>query len=153
MKSEYFRTLAFCLIIPAVLTAAASGIAKDSPDFVQITPADVYIYEYDWTPDSQGWIATAAHGSGDANWYVAKLYGINAHSGEMREIYPPKWQIAEPHISPDGKHVAFIEGLMSDEGVTGGDLFVVATAGGPARNGAGIGYSRNSNEIRAPQHI
>ena len=100
----------------------------------QVTPADVYIYEYDWTPDGQGWVATAAHGSGDANWYVAKLYAINSHSGEMREIYTPKWQIAEPHISPDGKHVAFIEGLMSDEGVTGGDIFVVATSGGAARN-------------------
>ena len=92
----------------------------------QVTPADVYVYEYDWTPDSQGWVATAAHGSGDANWYVAKLYRINAQSGEMREIYAPKWQIAEPHISPDGKNVAFIEGLMSDEGSTGGDIYVVA---------------------------
>src|SRR5258708_18004400 len=84
----------------------------------QITPADVYIYEYDWTPDGQGWVATAAHGSGDANWYIAKLYRINGQSGEMREIYNPKWQIAEPHISPDGQHVAFIEGLMSDDGST-----------------------------------
>ena len=100
----------------------------------QLTPDDVYIYEYDWTPDSQGWVATAAHGSGDANWYVAKLYAINSRSGGMREIYSPKWQIAEPHISPDGKSVAFIEGLMSDEGVTGGDVFVVPTAGGTARN-------------------
>ncbi len=100
----------------------------------QITPADVYIYEYDWTPDSQGWVATAAHGSGDANWYVAKLYAINLRSGEMREIYAPKWQIAEPHISPDGKSVAFIEGLMSDEGSTGGDIYVVSTAGGAPRN-------------------
>src|SRR5450432_260838 len=100
----------------------------------QVTPADVYIYEYDWTPDSQGWVATAAHGSGDANWYVAKLYAINARSGDMREIHTPRWQIAEPHISPDGKSVAFIEGLMSDEGVTGGEIFVVATAGGAARN-------------------
>ncbi len=44
----------------------------------------------------------------------------------MHEIYAPKWQIAEPHISPDGKSVAFIEGLMSDEGSTGGDIYVVA---------------------------
>ena len=100
----------------------------------QVTPADVYIYEYDWTPDGQGWVATAAHGAGDANWYIAKLYRINAQSGEMREIYAPKWQIAEPRISPDGKSVAFIEGLMSDEGSTGGDVFVVPTAGGAPRN-------------------
>jgi dipeptidyl aminopeptidase/acylaminoacyl peptidase len=100
----------------------------------QVTPADVYVYEYDWTPDGQGWVATAAHGSGDANWYIAKLYRINSQSGEMREIYSPKSQIGEPHVSPDGKHVAFIEGLMSDEGVTGGDIYVVSSAGGTARN-------------------
>ena len=29
----------------------------------QVTPADVYVYEYDWTPDGQAWAATAAHGS------------------------------------------------------------------------------------------
>ncbi len=50
---------------------------------------------------------------------------INSQSGAMREIYAPKWQIAEPRISPDGKSVAFIEGLMSDESSTGGDIYVV----------------------------
>jgi dipeptidyl aminopeptidase/acylaminoacyl peptidase len=100
----------------------------------QVTPADVYIYEYDWTPDGQGWVATAAHGAGDANWYIAKLYAINSQSGAMRQIYAPKWQIAEPRISPDGKSVAFIEGLMSDEGSTGGDIFIAPTAGGTVRN-------------------
>ncbi len=100
----------------------------------QLTPADVYVYEYDWTPDGQSWVATAAHGSGDANWFVARLYRINSSSGEMREMYAPKLQIAEPRVSPDGKNVAFIEGLMSDEGVTGGDIFVVPIAGGTAHN-------------------
>jgi dipeptidyl aminopeptidase/acylaminoacyl peptidase len=100
----------------------------------QLSPADLYVYEYDWTPDGQNWVATAAHGSGDANWYVARLYRINAQSGDMQEIYPPKWQIAEPRVSPDGKYVAFIEGLMSDEGATGGDIHVVPIAGGAAQN-------------------
>ena len=100
----------------------------------QVTPADIYVYEYDWTPDGQSWIASAAHGSGDANWYVARLYRIDAQSGQMHEIYAPKLQIAGPRISPDGKNVAFIEGLMSDEGVTGGDIFVVPISGGSARN-------------------
>ena len=100
----------------------------------QITPADVYVYEYDWTPDGQGWAATAAHGNGDANWWIARLYLIDASSGEMREIYKPKLQLADPRVSPDGKNIAFIEGLMSDEGSTGGDVHVVPIAGGTARN-------------------
>jgi dipeptidyl aminopeptidase/acylaminoacyl peptidase len=100
----------------------------------QVTPADVYVYEYDWAPDGQAWVATAAHGNGDANWYIARLYRIDARSGGMQEIYAPKLQIAEPRISSDGKNVAFIEGLMSDEGSTGGDVFVVPIGGGKARN-------------------
>jgi dipeptidyl aminopeptidase/acylaminoacyl peptidase len=100
----------------------------------QVTPTDVYVYEYDWTPNSNGWAAIAAHGSGDNNWWIARLYTIDAGSGEMHEIYKPKWQIAEPHVSPDGGSVAFIEGLMSDAGLTGGDIYVVPAAGGAARN-------------------
>ena len=34
-------------------------------------------------------------------------------------------QIAVPRWSPDGQTIAFIGGLMSDEGVTGGDIFTV----------------------------
>jgi dipeptidyl aminopeptidase/acylaminoacyl peptidase len=111
----------------------------------QLTPADMYIYEYDWMPDGSGWIATAAHGEGDANWYVAKLYHIPVDSGAMHEIYVPKLQIAEPRVSPDGKNIAFIEGLMSDEGVTGGDIFIRPLGPGTARNiTPGIGSSPSS---------
>src|SRR5438270_5485876 len=34
----------------------------------------------------------------------------------------------------DGRSVAFIGGLMSDEGVTGGDIYVVPAVGGAARD-------------------
>ncbi|MGO8985148.1 MAG: S9 family peptidase [Terriglobales bacterium] len=100
----------------------------------EITPADMYVYEYDWTPDGKGWVAIAAHGSGDANWWIARLYVVDAHNGNMREIYQPKLQIADPHVSPDGENVAFIEGLMSDAGATGGDVYVASITEGAARN-------------------
>ena len=100
----------------------------------QVTPADMYVYEYDWTPDGQSWAAIAAHGNGDANWWVARLYRVNAQSGEMREIYKPQLQIANPRVSPDGKYMAFIEGLMSDAGLNGGEIHIVPTSGGTARN-------------------
>jgi dipeptidyl aminopeptidase/acylaminoacyl peptidase len=100
----------------------------------QVTPADMYIYEYDWQPDGSGWAAIAAKGSGDNNWWIARLYRANGASGEMKEIYHPKQQIAMPHVSPDGRSVAFIEGLMSDEDVVGGDIYLVPMNGGAARN-------------------
>jgi dipeptidyl aminopeptidase/acylaminoacyl peptidase len=99
-----------------------------------MSPDDVYVYEYDWMPDSKGWVVTAAHGAGDNNWWIARLYTIGAAGGQMREIYKPKWQIADPHVSPDGKSVAFIEGIMSDAGLTGGDVQLLPVVGGAARN-------------------
>src|SRR5260370_31468828 len=52
----------------------------------------------------------------------------------MKSIYKPKLQVANPVWSPDGKRIAFIEGIMSDEGLTGGDIFTMSTDGGDAKN-------------------
>ena len=52
----------------------------------------------------------------------------------MKSIYKPQLQIARPAWSPDGKHIAFIEGLMSDEPSVGGDIFLIPSAGGNANN-------------------
>jgi dipeptidyl aminopeptidase/acylaminoacyl peptidase len=99
-----------------------------------LSAADMYIYEFDWSPDGKRFVTTAAHGSGDDNWYVAELYTIDAASGETRSIYKPGTQIGVPRWSPDGRTIAFIGGLMSDEVAIGGDIFTVSASGGDARN-------------------
>src|SRR5205085_1647584 len=73
-------------------------VDPETKKITQVTPPDVYVYEYDWTPDSKGWVAIAAHGSGDSNWWIARLYAISGDTGQLREIYKPKWQLAEPHV-------------------------------------------------------
>ncbi|PYV11562.1 MAG: S9 family peptidase [Acidobacteria bacterium] len=107
---------------------AASGRVR------QISPADLYVYEYDWSPDGKNFTATAAPGAGDTNWYLAELSVISAATGETRSIFKPSLQIAVPRWSPDGQAIAFISGLMSDEGSTGGDVFVIPASGGEPRN-------------------
>jgi dipeptidyl aminopeptidase/acylaminoacyl peptidase len=98
-----------------------------------LSPPDMYVYEYDWMPDGRGFAVIAAHGDGDNNWWIAQLYSLGA-DGQMKALYQPKLQIANPRVSPDGRFVAFISGLMSDQGVAGGDVFVVSTRDGQARN-------------------
>jgi dipeptidyl aminopeptidase/acylaminoacyl peptidase len=100
----------------------------------QITPADTYIYEYDWSPDGNRFVVSSAPGNGDNNWWIAELSTLDAATGLMKSIYKPKLQIANPVWSPDGKQIVFIEGLMSDEGVTGGDIHMISSSGGEAKN-------------------
>jgi len=110
---------------------ANSGATK------QISPADLNIYEYNWSPDGRTFVMTAAPGPGDNNWWVAQLYTMPvdlgpADTGKMTAIYKPTLQIAMPRWSPDGSTIAFIEGLMSDEGFTGGEVYTIAASGGSA---------------------
>ena len=89
-----------------------------------VSPADLYVYEFTWRPKDVGFVATAAPGNGDNQWWVAKLWSF-PFAGAGRVLYapPPAQQLASPVISPDGRHVAFIGGIMSDFGSTGGDAY------------------------------
>jgi len=117
----------------------------------QISPADTFVYEYDWTPDGHGFVGTAAKGNGDNNWWVATLNIFDIATGKSREIAAPKTQMNLPRVSPDGHSVAYIGGLMSDLGSVGGDLFTVPIAGGeptnltPRFNGSfnGLNWAKN----------
>ncbi len=62
--------------------------------------------------------------------------------GEAKAIFAPAeasgplhgLQIAVPRWSPDGKSIAFIGGLMSDQGSTGGDVWLLPATGGEPRD-------------------
>ena len=97
-----------------------------------VSPDGLYIYEYDWAPDSGHFVYTAAPGPGDDNWWKARLYTLEVASGAVKMVHETPLQMAEPRWSPDGSTIAFIEGIMSDEGATGGDIYTVAAAGGEA---------------------
>jgi len=65
---------------------------------------------------------------------VAKLSHIDAASGALRIVASPSTQVNIPRVSPDGRTVAFIGGLMSDFGSIGGDVYTVPLAGGEPVN-------------------
>ncbi|SEL03650.1 Dipeptidyl aminopeptidase/acylaminoacyl peptidase [Sphingomonas palmae] len=113
---------------------AVFDLSREANAVTPLSPAGRYIYEYDWTPDGRGFVATTALGNGDNNWWVASLDAIDATTGAVRSIAKPAMQLNQPRVSPDGRTVAFIGGLMSDFGSIGGDVFTVPLAGGTPRN-------------------
>jgi dipeptidyl aminopeptidase/acylaminoacyl peptidase len=99
------------------------------------SPPDLFVYEYDWLPGSKGFVGTAAPGDGDDNWWFAKLYAFSNGDALARILYGPtdiRQQLAAPTVSRDGSTVAFIAGIMSDFGSTGGDVYTVSLDGGSA---------------------
>ena len=105
----------------------------DSGALRTVSPEDLYVYEYDWAPDGKSFAATAAHGSGDNNWYVAELYVIDAATGGARSVVKTSLQIAVPRFSPDGSRIAYIGGLSSDESIASGNPYLVPAAGGESQ--------------------
>src|SRR5208283_813850 len=127
--------------------------------FSFLTPPHLHVYEFDWSPDSSSIAYIAADPPGEDNWWLAKLYtqslfGPTVESASTLGPGRAGWefkptvilspsdisgplhglQIALPRWSPDGKSIAFVGGLMSDQGVTGGDVWLVPAAGGDPRD-------------------
>ncbi len=106
----------------------------------ELTPADLYAYEFDWSPDGLSIAYTAAKPPGDNNWWIARLYTQTAQPGAAATMLVDpshrntgslhSLQIALPRWSADGSRIAFIGGLMSDQGATGGDIYTVLAKGG-----------------------
>ena len=128
-----------------------SGVIGEDGVEIQRVPADVtsrrrpprfrpslHVYEFDWSPDRT--VAyVAADPPGENNWWVAASFipSVASRPGPRtpKLILAPSdvpaalhgLQIAVPRWSPDGKIIAFIGGLMSDQGVTGGDVWLVSS--------------------------
>ncbi len=125
--------------IMRVAAVEVDAVKPTAPGF--LTPEKLHVYEFDWRPDGKGIAFIAAEPPGENNWWVAKLYTEELSGGKAqapRAILAPAevsgalhgLQIAVPRWSPDGSAIAFIGGLMSDQGVTGGDLWIVSAQGG-----------------------
>ncbi len=114
----------------AIIPAAGGAVR-------QVTPRALFVYEYAWSPVGHRLAYIGAPPPGRDNWWVAKLYTETPGAAPAVTLDPSSvegplrgLQIALPRWSADGSRIAFIGGLMSDQGATGGDIYVVSAAGG-----------------------
>ncbi len=116
-------------------------VDAESGQLRQVTPGNVHVYEFSFAPDSRQIAFVGAAPPGENNWWIAKLYTQSlAAAGEPRVVLDPNTvagplhglQIAVPRWSPGGSKLAFIGGLMSDQGATGGELYLMTVDGSDA---------------------
>ena len=108
-----------------------------------LTPRTQHAYEFDWAPDAKHIAYVASTPPGENSWWIAQMYTApTGHPDQAKSILNPVTaggslhglQIAVPRYSPDGRNIAFIGGLMSDQGSTGGDIYLMGADGSGLQN-------------------
>ena len=122
----------------------------------ELSPPDLHVFEFDFSPDSSKVAYIAAAPPGENNWWIARLYTQAVDiAAAPRVILDPNTidgplhglQIAVPRWSPDGSKIALIGGLMSDQGATGGDIYLLPS------NGSGAPFDFTPNSTTTAQWI
>ena len=100
-----------------------------------VTPEVCHVFEYDWLPDGKMLaVLTSPHPNPGEGWYSAQLHTVDLASGAVRQVCTIPQQIGRLSWSPDSTSIAFVSGVMSDEGNVAGEVYIVSAAGGAARS-------------------
>jgi len=102
-----------------------------SGDTAEVGPDGLTVWEIDW---DGGHLAAAVLSvdPSESGWYRAFLGVVDLGTRAATTLHVPRWQIGSPRLSPDGRQVAFIEGICSDRGSLTGIPTAVGSAEAPA---------------------
>src|SRR5271156_322731 len=65
-----------------------AAVDASTGNLTQITPANLHVYEFDWSPDSQKVAYVAVPPPGEDNWWTAKLY-TQSLTGQPKVLFDP----------------------------------------------------------------
>ena len=114
-------------------------------EYRRATEAAGHVWELAWLPDSSGLALVVSDEPTAASWYFCWLGTLDLASGALTKLFQPEGQqVARPAPSPDGAGIAAVVCSWSDPGMSGGEMWLVPTAGGEPRNlTPGIPFSVN----------
>jgi dipeptidyl aminopeptidase/acylaminoacyl peptidase len=105
---------------------------SDTPE--PVTSADVTIWEYAWSPQSDRLAVFYSDGPDETDYYRGQLGVVPASGGAVRQLTKLTRQAAALTWSPDGTRICYVSGEWSDRGIVGGDVNVVSSEGGKPKN-------------------
>ena len=105
---------------------------SDTPQ--PVTPPDVTVWRYAWSPDSRSIAVYFTEGPGETDWYRGQIGIVPAGGGRVRQITQLTRQADAPAWSRDGQTLYYISGEWSDRGIVGGEIFAIPAAGGEPRD-------------------
>ncbi len=138
----------------APIVGADAHVADDRPRYVRVyavdvetqalrplTPDGYQVHEFAWSPGGDRLALIARQGDWTpSGWYTAQLYvipvqprGSEDRSGEMRQVCSASRQICAVTWSPDGKQLAYLTSIISDQPLWQGDVCIVNADGGDPR--------------------
>lgn len=118
----------------------------------QAGPAESNIWEAVWC-GNDALAAVVSPGSGEGEWFHARLHIIEIETGNSREVYAAPYQMGWPAASPSGKHLAIIEALCSDRWLVAGELRLIETTSGKTRRIDTNGVDITCAEWRSDQQL
>jgi dipeptidyl aminopeptidase/acylaminoacyl peptidase len=115
----------------------------DTRALTPLTPEGEHVFEYAWAGDGKTLVAlTSPHPNPIESWYSAQLHAVDLASGALNRLCTMPNQIGRLALSPDSARLAFVSGIMSDEGNVSGEVYLVPVAGGePTNITEGVDYS------------
>jgi len=110
------------------------AVRPESDTAEPLTPPDVTIWRFAWSPDGSHLAVYYSEGPGETDWYRGQVGLVPAHGGAVRRLTELTRQAEAPAWSRDGRTLYVILGEWSDRGLVGGDVCALGPAPRDLRN-------------------